>query len=502
VGEISQALEKLEVKKPESGDKCDRHSAPILYFCKTCTTAICSDCAMIESTHRGHEFEHLKSVYEKHVDKVKTEAKGLTKRLRELALLFHSVDTNIERVRKSKEDKSQEILLVVERMQAKLEEELKKKMTCLHKQRGVISQEIEYLESMHVELKRQLNSSARSSLIAKTPDLLQMLKDVYEKPVASYTGAPIAPDFSSEIVPDYDAAVFTLQNYSMLKESSEVVYSDTLKSNGLTWRLKVYPNGNGLVRGAYLSVFLEMLKGLQDSSKYYYRVELVNHRSPNLCVVREFASDFESGECWGYNRFYRIDLLEEEGYLDPDTDTLVLRFFVRAENYSQQCRDQKAYIAYLEQSRVGALEQIAELKQQRRENRGSVLNSNENPLAKMGEDEDPEEPKYEGDRSLQWDQDSCSEELNTSRLISHEDEETKSLEDLSLAVTEARKDLALMFKEYMISPVASDTTSLSGLMTSLSSKTQCLMSSLTKTSRIHRGTGSLQALRETAWGRA
>jgi tripartite motif-containing protein 37 len=406
---------------------------------------------MIESTHRGHEFEHLKSVYEKHVVMVKTEAKGLTKRLRELALLLHAVDTNIERVRKSKEEKSQEILLVVERMQAKLEDELKMKMTSLHKQRGAITQEVEYLESMHVELKRQLSSSARSSLIAKTPDLLQMLKEVHEKPVASYTGVLIAPDFASEIVPDYDAAVFTLQNYSVLKESSEVVYSDSLKSNGLTWRLKVYPNGNGLVRGAYLSVFLEMLKGLQDSSKYYYRVELVNHRSPNLCVVREFASDFESGECWGYNRFYRIDLLEEEGYLDPDTDTLVLRFFVRAENYSQQCRDQKAYIAYLEQSRAGALEQIAELKQQLRDDRGSVLNSNENPLAMMGEDEGTKEPNS-GDRSSQWDQDSSSEELGTSRLIGHEDEETKSLEDLSLAVTEARKDLALMFKEYMISP--------------------------------------------------
>jgi hypothetical protein len=26
-------------------------------------------------------------------------------------------------------------------------------------------------------------------------------------------------------------------------------------------------------------------------------------------VVREFASDFEANECWGYNRFFRIDLL-------------------------------------------------------------------------------------------------------------------------------------------------------------------------------------------------
>jgi tripartite motif-containing protein 37 len=348
VAEISQALEKLEVRRPE-GDKCERHDAPILYFCKTCTIAICSDCAMIESTHKGHEFQHLKSVYEKHVDTVKAEAKRLSSRLRELTALMHSVDSNIERVRKSKEEKSQEVLLVVERMQSKLEEELIKKVGVLQGQRRLISQEVGYLESLHEEIKRQIFTSARSSLIAKTPDLLRMLKDTHDKPVNSFVGV-VNTDFPSEIVPEYDASVFTLQSFSRLKESSEVVYSEALRSCGLTWRLKVYPNGNGLVRGTYLSVFLEMLKGLQDSSKYQYRVELVNYRNPKLCVVREFASDFESGECWGYNRFYRIDLLEEEGYLDPDTDQLVLKFFVRAIDYAQQCRDQKAYIAYLELS--------------------------------------------------------------------------------------------------------------------------------------------------------
>lgn len=42
-------------------------------------------------------------------------------------------------------------------------------------------------------------------------------------------------------------------------------------------------------------------------------------------VVREFASDFEVGECWGYNRFFRLDLLASEGYLNLESDTLVLR---------------------------------------------------------------------------------------------------------------------------------------------------------------------------------
>jgi tripartite motif-containing protein 37 len=61
---------------------------------------------------------------------------------------------------------------------------------------------------------------------------------------------------------------------------------------------------------------------------------MLNQRSPNAQVVREFSSEFEVGECWGYNRFYRIDLLEREGYLNLDEDSITLKFFVRAPCYS------------------------------------------------------------------------------------------------------------------------------------------------------------------------
>lgn len=49
-------------------------------------------------------------------------------------------------------------------------------------------------------------------------------------------------------------------------------------------------------------------------------------RDTSKNIVREFASDFEIGECWGYNRFFRLDLLASEGYLSTELDTLILRF--------------------------------------------------------------------------------------------------------------------------------------------------------------------------------
>ena len=57
---------------------------------------------------------------------------------------------------------------------------------------------------------------------------------------------------------------------------ADPVYSPPLNVNGLSWRLKVYPDGNGVVRGNYLSVFLELSSGLPETSKYEYRVEMVH----------------------------------------------------------------------------------------------------------------------------------------------------------------------------------------------------------------------------------
>ncbi|VDO81215.1 unnamed protein product [Schistosoma curassoni] len=51
-------------------------------------------------------------------------------------------------------------------------------------------------------------------------------------------------------------------------------------------------------------------------------------RDPSRNIVREFASHFEVGECWGYNRFFRLDLLVNEGYLNSETDSILLKFQV------------------------------------------------------------------------------------------------------------------------------------------------------------------------------
>lgn len=61
-------------------------------------------------------------------------------------------------------------------------------------------------------------------------------------------------------MPDYDYSSFLISNYSKLRKTKDIIYSETLQKNGLVWRLKIYPNGNGVAKGTYLSIFLELVK--------------------------------------------------------------------------------------------------------------------------------------------------------------------------------------------------------------------------------------------------
>ena len=71
-------------------------------------------------------------------------------------------------------------------------------------------------------------------------------------------------------------------------------------------------------------------------------------KDPSKNIIREFASDFEVGECWGYNKFFSLDALITDGFLDITKDTLIIRFQVRSPTFQQKSRDQQWYIKQLE----------------------------------------------------------------------------------------------------------------------------------------------------------
>ncbi|XP_063809978.1 E3 ubiquitin-protein ligase TRIM37 isoform X3 [Pseudophryne corroboree] len=368
--EVTQRLDTLQLcslNKHEENekDKCENHHEKLSVFCWTCKICICHQCALWGGMHGGHTFKPLAEIYEQHVTKVNEEVAKLRRRLMELISLVQEVERNVEAVRGAKDERVREIRNAVEMMIARLDTQLKNKLITLMGQKTSLTQETELLESLLQEVEHQLRSCSKSELISKSPEILMMFQQVHRKPMASFVTTPVPPDFTSELVPSYDSTTFVLENFSTLRQRADPVYSPPLQVSGLCWRLKVYPDGNGVVRGYYLSVFLELSAGLPETSKYEYRVEMVHQSSndPGKNIIREFASDFEVGECWGYNRFFRLDLLANEGYLNRSNDTVILRFQVRSPTFFQKSRDQNWYISQLEAAQTSYVQQINNLKE-------------------------------------------------------------------------------------------------------------------------------------------
>ncbi|XP_014246430.1 E3 ubiquitin-protein ligase TRIM37-like isoform X2 [Cimex lectularius] len=391
VEDVTQQLDTLQAAGSNSarGDSCDRdrctvHEEKLSVYCWTCRRCICHQCALWGGTHSGHTFKPLEEVYEQHTTQIKDEIAQLRRRLMELLSLVQDVERNVEVVRNAKDERVREIRNAVELMIARLDAQLKTKLVTLMSHKTALTAETEHVESLLHEVEHSLQSRTRSELISSSAELSRMIHQIRKKPMSNFIIPTVPADFfryslntllsiqmhngmrcCSEIVPSYDSSTFVMQQFTQLQHKADPVYSSPLHVNGLCWRLKVYPDGNGVVRGNYLSVFLELTAGLPDSSKYEYRVEMVHQgtRNTNKNIVREFASDFEVGECWGYNRFFRIDLLASEGYLNTENDTLILRFQVRPPTFFQKCRDQQWYIGQLERRQSQYSEEIASLKQ-------------------------------------------------------------------------------------------------------------------------------------------
>lgn len=372
VEEVTQQLDTLQAvcisnfrHEDSSRDRCAVHQEKLSVYCWTCRKCICHQCALWGGTHSGHTFKPLEDVYEQHVTQIKAEVGQLNRRLMELISLVQEVERNVESVRAAKDERVREIRNAIELMIARLDSQLKAKLLTLMGQKNSLTLETEQLEALLQEVEYQLHTCTRSELIVKSAELSRKIHQIRKKPMTSFVTAPVPADFHSEIVPGYDSATFAMQNFTQLQLKADPVYSAPLHVNGLCWRLKVYPDGNGVVRGNYLSVFLELSAGLPETSKYEYRVEMIHQgsRDTSKNILREFASDFEIGECWGYNRFFRLDLLATEGYLNTELDTLILRFQVRPPTFYQRCRDQQWYISQLLTVQNQYVTQINELKE-------------------------------------------------------------------------------------------------------------------------------------------
>ena len=296
INEIYQILESYPMNSLQNIEKCLVHDSELVYYCLDCKDSICSDCAILTTWHSGHKLDHLSTVYQSHVETIEKEACFIDCKIEELAKKLSETDENIEKVNKNKDEENEDLSSMLVKMQTRLDIQLKDSLEMLYQVKDKVYEEIGILENLNAKLRNELQQNSKASLLTKTSKIIENLKEITKAPINCYKFIKL-PEFSSELLPDYLTGTFILPCYKEAQQTKEVVFSDKICSNGVVWNLKVYPDGNGVAKGNYISVFLELVKGSSSSGKYEYKIEMINHIDSNLTIEKEFVSDFETGEC-------------------------------------------------------------------------------------------------------------------------------------------------------------------------------------------------------------
>lgn len=345
--DVTSQINHLQInEKQEEKDQCQTHKEKLTVFCSTCTNCICHQCALFNDKHTNHAFLPLDDVYKSKLSIVNDHLKQLKQRHIEYICLIQDIEKNIEKIKMTHSERIREIENSIYSIHCKLTDEFQSKLDTLNAQYTKYSYESDFLERTLHYIENRLSTKGKAELITNQEDLLKSIQQICNKPLINFD--PISADFLSELLPAYKTCTFILMNFSQLQEKFEPVYSSSLDFDGMSWRLKVYPNGNESVRGEYLSVFLELMNGRNVSSKYQYRVEMIYQLEfdPVKNITREFTSDFELGECWGYNKFFPLESLRNEGFVF--NDKLILHFSVRSLTYEQKSSDQQWHIKQLQ----------------------------------------------------------------------------------------------------------------------------------------------------------
>ncbi|XP_055956285.1 E3 ubiquitin-protein ligase TRIM37 [Patella vulgata] len=262
--EVTQQLDTLQQFAPappvdvtNDSNHCEEHREKLSVYCLTCKECICHQCALWGGTHSGHTFKPLDGVYEEHAKKLSDELNQVKRRHIELISLVQDVEHNIESVKNGKDERVREIRNAVELMIARLESQMKSKLLTLMGQRSRLSHETEVLETIIQRANIDLNTRSKSHLIQQFKELMDIFRQVHRGQRSSFVTTPVQADFNSEIVPLYDTSMFEMKNFSLLRQRADPVYSPPLNVSGLAWRLKVYPDGNGVV--LYITLFFIIL---------------------------------------------------------------------------------------------------------------------------------------------------------------------------------------------------------------------------------------------------
>ena len=330
---------------------CPNHQQKSLsYYCNTCQKLLCSDClfetlTFPNSPHKNHSIVPIGQKFPSVKSKLKQELSSIIQLIPAITEICTKISQNSCQIQRIYEDHKMEIISSFTDIQKELKDSYSK---------NLVENEISLskCQESRKKLKELLSNVEKPESQSNPIKTRNLIRNILEIALASIPSS-IPSSIVNPITPPYQSAKIELTGFrnmisqfkqkfacnpNMVEGEGHFIFSKSLHLYGNTWRAKLYPFGHMNGYGTHLSFFIELKKGYGHKSRFSYKVEIVPQKECVKSFYREYISEIEESDCWGWNKFALFDDLLNENYIKPDGSLLFI-FSIRPLSYCQAKRD-------------------------------------------------------------------------------------------------------------------------------------------------------------------
>lgn len=321
---------------------CPIHSKKYEFICVDCQQKLCPDCLFEEYTspekkHKDHQIQKYVSKINEIKKQLKIEIDKATEIFKKLEEFVANQDDISKRFDNQMYETKTEMCAVFRSFQKSLDEKYQLCEASLSNNSSVLNGTVITIQKMAEEA-QALFLTNDISVFPNATDFLDRM-NTFISSIHKPTFEAAILDPPEEVLPPFSSHIFEINGFTELCEKtkkapeSSFVYLPEFKEYGAKWRIKLYPCGNSKGALTHISLFLEVLKGMENKYSFFYQVVIYNDNT-GASYERHYTSDFTNLDSWGWNRYFPIKSIFDNEFLDKATNKLTIKVNIRPVTYT------------------------------------------------------------------------------------------------------------------------------------------------------------------------
>jgi B-box zinc finger len=169
-------------KKPaviSNKEKCEDHGIDLYYYCHDCKKGLCSDCAVLDTSHRNHKVEHLEEVYKRHYNTVKHKTIPLRFRLGHYKSLKNAVRGELDSIEKEEASVKEQYELIYKDACRAITSQAKAQAHRLSHHAWRLDEESAKIDGTLKTLEAKLSEASKIHIINHSEEIVDLIAKVF-----------------------------------------------------------------------------------------------------------------------------------------------------------------------------------------------------------------------------------------------------------------------------------------------------------------------------------